>query len=74
MGHPRQGQLSGGIAQSMNARQDLIGEPPNRHGEVLILWGIPGKVSSVEGIAQDILGRQDLKIEPPDRHVKVIIQ
>ena len=61
-----------GIAQGMHARQDLKGEPPDRHVEVLIQWGILYKDSSVEGIAQSMHASQDLKGEPPDRHVKVL--
>ena len=63
-----------GIAQGILGRQDLKGEPPDRHVEVLIQWGIPCKDGSVEGIAQGILGRPDLKGEPPDRIVEVLIQ
>ena len=58
----------------MHGRQDLKGEPPDRHVEVLIQWSSPYRDRPVEGIVQGIQGWEELTGEPPDSHVEVLIQ
>ena len=62
------------VGQGLPGEQDLIGQPPNRHLEVLIQWTIPGRESPVEDIGPGMPGGQDLKEQPPDRHLEVLIE
>ena len=62
------------IGRGIPGGQDLKGQPPERHREVLNQWNFPGRDSPVEDIGRGIPGGQDLKEQPPDRHLKGLNQ
>ena len=59
--HKEGGSVACPDCQGIPGDQDLKGQPPTSHLEVLTQWNIPGRDSPVEDKGQGIPGVQDLK-------------